>query len=529
MTVHLDDFFSQQANFDHPIQTPIRKIETHISTVYLTGRYAYKIKKPVNFGFLDFSTLEQRCFFCNEELRLNRRFAPELYLDTVLLTDQGIISQAEADSLPLFGGGARHRWQECAVRMRQFDPDKVLSRLSAQGPLSEDLLLRLADKLGAFHLHAETVADDAPWGTPENVIEPMADNFSTLHGHLTRQRERLRALESWTWHERDRLAALLQWRRQRGDIRACHGDLHLDNITLIEGEPVPFDGIEFNDQFRWIDPVSDMSFLLMDLDARAQQHQANRLLNRWLQYTGDYAGVPLLNFYKTYRALVRAKIGGLRALQLTSSDAQRQWEKVLDYIALAEHYAYATPQPAVIIMQGLSGSGKSTLAHQLAQALDGIVISSDVERKRLAGMTLLERPANEADQRRLYSPQMSQRTYEQLLQQARNVLEAGRPVILDATYLRKVHRAPALELAEAFACPALVLSIDADPTLCAAQIRQRRAAGNDPSDASESVMRHQAEILERPDSDEPYLVVQPHAPLPVNTIKERLKLPINLA
>ncbi len=529
MTVHLDDFFNRPEHFEHPIRQPVRKIETHISSVYLTGEYAYKVKKPVNFGFLDFSTLEQRCFFCNEELRLNRRFAPELYLDTVLLTDQGVISLANADSLPLFSDTHRYRWQECAVRMRQFDPEQVLSRLSTRGALPSEMLLRLADKLGAFHLQAESVAEDAPWGTPDNVIEPMADNFPTLYSHLPQQRERLQQLESWTWAQRDRLADLLQWRREHGDIRACHGDLHLDNITLIDGEPVPFDGIEFNDQFRWIDPISDMSFLLMDLDARSLHPQGNRILNRWLQVTGDYASLPLLDFYKTYRALVRAKIGGLRALQLSDEAAEQQWARVLDYIALAERYAYAKPQPAVIIMQGISGSGKSTLAHQLAPELDAVVISSDVERKRLAGMALSERPQDEPARQRLYSAEMSRRTYAQLLTQARHVLDAGRPVILDATYLRKSHRAPALALAAEYNCPALVLSIDADPDVCARRIRQRQAADNDPSDACESVMRRQTETLERPDATEPHLIVPTDAPLPLQTIKECLGLPIQSA
>lgn len=529
MTAHLDEFFNRPEHFDHPIEQPVRKIETHISSVYLTGKYAYKVKKAVNFGFLDFSTLEQRCFFCNEELRLNRRFAPELYLDTVLLTDQGVISQASAETLPLFSGTDRYAWQECAVRMRQFDPEQVLSRLSARGALPIEMLLKLADKLGAFHLHAESVTDDAPWGQPDNVIEPMTDNFPTLYKQLPQQRKRLQALENWTWTQRDRLADLLQWRRNHGDIRACHGDLHLDNITLIDGEPVPFDGIEFNEQFRWIDPISDMSFLLMDLDARDLRPQANRIFNRWLQVTGDYAGVPLLNFYKTYRALVRAKIGGLRALQLSGEAAEQQWARVLDYIALAENYAYAQAHPAVIIMQGISGSGKSTLAHELAQALDAVVISSDVERKRLAGMALTERPQNEAAQQRLYSAKTSRRTYAQLLEQARHVLEAGRPVILDATYLRKSHRAPALALASEYNCPALVLSIQVDRDTCAQRIRQRMQADNDPSDASETVMHHQAEALEPPTDDEPHLLLNGSAPLPLQTIKERLGLPIQSA
>ena len=529
MTAPLDDFFNQPEHFDHPIEQPVRKIETHISTVYLTGEYAYKVKKAVNFGFLDFSTLEQRCFFCNEELRLNRRFAPELYLDTVVLTDQGAVSQAEVDNLPLFTNTHRYRWQECAVRMRQFAPEKVLSRLSAQGPLDDALLLKLADKLGAFHLHAESVPEDAPWGMPDNVIEPMADNFPTLYAQLPDQRPRLQKLEDWTWQQRDRLADLLQWRRERGDIRACHGDLHLDNITLIEGEPVPFDGIEFNDQFRWIDPISDMSFLLMDLDARGLQAQANRILNRWLQVTGEYAALPLLNFYKTYRALVRAKIGGLRAQQLSGSVAEQQWQQVLEYITLAETYAYAAPHPAVIIMQGVSGSGKSTVAQQLAQALDGIVISSDVERKRLAGMAPTERPHDLTAQQRLYSPEMSQRTYAQLLTQARHGLQAGRPVILDATHLRHTHRAAALDLAKTFACPALVVSIDADPHLCAERIRQRQTADDDPSDASEAVMWRQLKALEKPGADEPHLILKAGAPLPLETIKKRLGLPIQSA
>ncbi len=516
----LDAIMRDPASYPHEVVTPIRKIETHISTVWLTGEYAYKIKKAVDFGFVDFSTRDKRCHFCRQEVRLNRRFAPQLYLETVTVDTTGIGGPPENFQVENFIAG---KMPECAVKMRQFDPEKVISRLfSAQTALPDTLWDDLAQRLGTFHLDAEPVPASAPWGWPDSVVQPMLDNFPVLFQHFPQWQARLAALERWTRETLTRLRPLLARRRYTGHIRACHGDLHLDNIALIDNALVPFDGIEFNDQFRWIDPVSDLSFLLMDLDHHGERRIRHRLLQQWLYATGDYEALPLLRFYQVYRALVRAKITTLRALQLEASEREGLLAQVAAYVALAEGYTQPPP-PFLIVMQGISGSGKSHYAAELAERLGALVISSDRERKRLAGLTPTERPD---DPDRLYNPRMNARTYERLHRLTELLLAAGWPVILDATYLKAAHRARPIEIARRLGCPALIFSLEPDVPGCAERIRQRLRTGGDPSDADEAVMRRQAQFYEPPQPDEPALTQTPGAPIDWLAVKRALKLPI---
>jgi len=519
----LDAIMGDPHTYPHAVEVPIRKIETHISTVWLTGDYAYKIKKPVNFGFVDFSTLEKRRHFCQQEIALNRRFAPTVYLETVALapTETGgppkIFSAEKIDPQIAL---------EYAVKMRQFEPKQVLRCLFSQNrTLTHAQWQQLAHNLGNFHLQAASVASDAPWGWPDSVVQPMLDNFPTLLRHFPQWQARLTKLEDWIRNKLLQLRPLLAQRRYTGHIRACHGDLHLDNIALIDGVLTPFDGIEFNEQFRWIDPISDLSFLLMDLDHQGEPQISQMLLQHWLYVTGDYAALPLLRFYQVYRALVRAKITTLRAQQLQGEARQAVLSQVEPYVTLAERYTRPSA-PFLIIMQGISGSGKSHYAAQLAEELGAIVISSDRERKRLAGLQPTQRPQH-PDQ--LYNPQMSARTYARLHQLADTLLASGWPVILDATYLKIQHRAEPLQLAEKHHCPALIFSLKVDVAGCRRRIQARRRQGADPSDADEQVMAHQAQIVESPAPPEPVFWHTPDAPIDWPTLKHRLGLPIQKA
>lgn len=510
----------QPESYPHPVNQPIQKIETHISSVYLTGTYAYKVKKPVNFGFVDFSTLEKRAYFCHQELTLNRRFAPKVYLDVVCITAGGI----HKGGLPEFfkvAEFAPSKNLEFAVKMGQFDPKSVLSHLFAQKtPPTATQMRQLAQNIAQVHLQAEAVADTAPWGWPDKVAEPILDNFPVLEQTFPQWQTDLQRLKDWTQHTLSQLRPLLAKRRYQGHIRACHGDLHLDNIALIDQAATPFDGIEFNEQFRWIDPISDLAFLLMDLDFHQAPALRQAVLLQWLYETGDYAALPLLPFYLTYRALVRAKITTLRGQQLSGIAQQQCFETVRQYIELAQTYTQPHT-PFLIVMQGVSGSGKSFYTHALAEKLGAVIISSDRERKRLAGMAPHQRPTD-AEKAHLYSPDMNKQTYTRLYSLARQVLAAGMPVILDATFLKKAHRESALALAEGV--PAFIFSIQADEARCAEQIAQRTAANTDPSDADESVMHHQLAFMDPPDPRAEPVFIQP-AGEPVDWVSLQKWLP----
>ena len=483
----LETLLSQPDFYPHPVQAPIQRIETHISTVWLTGETAYKIKKSVDFGFVDFSTREKRCHFCQREVALNRRFAPDIYRQTAWITSDGILPHPPDP----------HIDHECAVVMRQFDPEHVLSRYLKAHPLRFEQWSALGKTLAQFHLHAESAPKDTPWGRPDSVLQPMLDNFPVLYQHLSAESDTLRQLEQWTRNTCAHLHDALLQRRHHGHIRACHGDLHLDNIVLLDGVPTPFDGIEFNEQFRWIDPISDLSFLLISLDHIGQPVAALWLLHIWLQETGDDEAIPLLRFYGTYRALVRAKIATLQALQHASRSNRHQQllEEARAFIRTAERWSLRPPRPTLTIMQGIAGSGKSYRARQLAQSEGAVIISSDIERKRLAGLPPLHRPTEE-ERAELYSPEMSIRTYRRLLNVAEKLLRQHVPVILDATYLKAEYRAAPKALAQSLNVPFRTVKLTLDPERCRENIRRRRARGDDPSDADENIMEWQLKIYE---------------------------------
>lgn len=356
----------------------------------------------------------------------------------------------------------------------------------------------------------------------------MLDNFPSLFALFKTPRlktgfnveqlcARLRQLELWTAHQHVLLSPLIEARQKNGHVRACHGDLHLDNITLFEHKPLLFDGIEFNDQFRWIDTLSDLAFLLIDLDYRHKKNLSKTILHKYLQLNGDYQGLVLLRFYQTYRALVRAKITGLRYLQLDpgSKEAIECIHNVIRYIGLAESYAYLMDtSPVLYIMQGISGSGKSFYAEQIHQQTGALVVSSDRERKRLFGIEFTQRLTN-ADKNKLYSQTMNQATYDQLYLACQAALQAGVSVVADATFLKAAHRQRFLQLATDLKCDSLVVSIKPDPVLAGQFIEQRMALNNDPSDADISVMHNQLNAFESPLVTEPSCIIEMQSALPM--------------
>jgi aminoglycoside phosphotransferase family enzyme/predicted kinase len=464
--------------YPHPVRA-VRLVETHISWVLLTGRYAYKIKKPLDLGFLDFSTLAARRRHCLAELRLNRRLAPELYLDVVAI--RGSLRR------PRIGG--RGRAIEYAVRMREFPQRALASRMLARGAFTATHVDALAQRIAAFHAAAPV----APRHAKAQVLAPALQNFAQARALFRGRRERraLDALERWTRREHAALRPRLAARRARGFVRECHGDLHLGNIVVLGGRPIAFDCIEFSAALRRIDVASEVAFLFMDLMDRGRPDLAWRFLDRYLADTGDYEALALLRYYSVYRAMVRAKIHALRAHQAPrgSPERARLLAAARGYLRLAERLA-RRGRVALLVTHGLSGSGKTTGTQSLLERLGAIRVRSDVERKRLFGLAPLARSGS-APGRGLYTAAANEATYRRLAELAETVLEAGYPVIVDAAFLRRAERERFAALARRLRVPFVLLDFDAPERVLRRRILRRARGRADASEASLAVLELQ--------------------------------------
>jgi len=466
------------ARYPHPARRVVHR-ETHISHVLLAGDYAYKIKKPLDLGFLDFSTLERRRHFCEEEIRLNARLAPAIYLDTVAIAGTPDEPRIGGDGEPI----------EYAVRMRRFDEAEMLDERLATGHVSEAMIDEIAALVARFHDSAATAPPDTPFGTPDAVAAPMRENFAQIAPRLTddADRARLDALSRWTETRIDDLRGTLNRRRSTGRIRECHGDMHLGNMTCFDGQVAIFDGIEFSDNLRWIDVASDVAFLVMDLDRHGAPALASRFLDGWLAATGDYDALAVIRLYLVYRALVRAKITAIRASQLSGHRADEDALPALRaYLALAEQYATSFG-PGLLITRGIAGSGKSTAAAQLVERIGAIRIRSDVERRRLYP---------DPDPNVRYGPAAHDAVYAHLEALAARGLAAGFPIIADATFLEHDRREPFARLASSQGVPFRILDLDVPGAVAERRIDARRQSGADPSEADRAVMHRQQARLE---------------------------------
>lgn len=478
--------------YDHPV-FQLRLVETHISWVLLTGEYAYKIKKPVNLGFLDFSTLALRQQDCEDEVRLNRRLAPDFYLGVVAIGGSPNQPHMNTTSDPI----------EYAVKMRQFPPEATLDHLAEQDKLGPVHIDRVAARLAHFHLSECTKAStDSPWGDPDSIALPVVENFRLLT-ELLGNTQPLQMLKAWSLAEHARLTLLLHERKHNGFIRECHGDLHLGNMAWVEDKLVIFDCLEFNPALRWIDIISEVAFCYMDLLHRQQDELASRFLNAWLENTGDYQGVALLRYYAVYRAMVRAKVAALRDVQIPTDLDD---EKVANHTELESclQLAERLTQPEVPrlwITHGLSGSGKTTLTQPLLQQQAMIRLRSDVERKRMAGLAAMER-SDASVGAGLYSPQSSERTYQHLVHLADHLLKAGWRVIIDATCLKRWQRELFRELAQRHQVDFRILDVQTNLTTLQERITQRAKQGSDASEADLRVLQHQIDLAEPFDSSE---------------------------
>jgi len=477
------------ASFPHPTGA-VEVIETHISSVVLAGDFAYKVKKPVNLGFADFTTLTLRHHFCEEEIRLNRRGAPDLYLEVVPITG--------TRRHPRIGAGRSGEILEYAVRMRRFPSDARLDQVALSGRLTGDHIDRLAATIGAFHARCDRAPPNSDYGTPADVRRWMVENLGALHEGVAPgpMRDRIERLRAWTTRELERRAAVVAARRADGHVRECHGDLHLGNLVLIGDAPVPFDCIDFNDRLRFIDVINDVAFTFMDLVEHDLPDLAWRFIDAYLQHTGDYQGLAVLRLYAVYRALVRAKIAQIRLQQPDTPATERPEDRaaVARYLSVASQLA-ETDGRRLILTCGVAGAGKTTVAQRLLERLGAIRIRSDVERKRLAGVDPKGHRL-EAVGAGLYGPEATRRTYERLAETARAILAADLSAVVDATFLRRDDRQAFLDLASEAGVPVTVVLCEAPPSVLRARIARRLEEQSDPSDATLEVLEHQLGAFE---------------------------------
>jgi uncharacterized protein len=464
--------------------------ETHISWVLLTGHDAYKIKKAVDLGFLDFSTLELRRLYCNEELRLNRRLAPELYLDVVAIGGN--------PEHPVLG---KEPAIDYAVHMRRFAQTNLMDRMLTHGRITPDHIDKLAAVIAVFHNALPSAAADSPICATSSIQIAAVQNFERLPQQFSAPKDlaMLEAVHQTSALEFSACEPLFRQRATAGYVRECHGDLHLGNIVVLDDVPIPFDCIEFSPSLRWIDVISEISFTVMDLLQRGRPQLAWRLLNAYLENTGDYRGCGVLRFYLAYRAMVRAKIAAIRAGQRGVAKARHELKSCRSYLVLA-HGCLTRRRPAVIITQGLPGCGKSTFSQIALERLGAIRIRSDVERKRLFGLTALadSRAQTDAD---IYSEDATRRTYARLQELARIVIAAGFTVIVDAAFVLHAERKGFRALAQEMNVPFIIASVQTDAALLAERLALRSRRGNDASEADVSVMQ-KLQVVQEPLRDE---------------------------
>jgi aminoglycoside phosphotransferase family enzyme/predicted kinase len=474
-----------------PARAP-RLCETHISWVLLFGDDVLKIKKPVSFGFVDYSTLARRDHFAHEELRLNRRLVPELYLDVLRITG--------TPDAPRFDGAGP--LLEVAVHMRQFDPEHQLDEEIEAGRLTRADVREVADAIAAFQADAPRTEPADDWGRFEAVMAPIRENFTKVReaaADVPGLAERLEPVEAESEALGRALASTIEARRAGGFVREGHGDLHLGNLARTPWGLRAFDALEFNPSLRWLDVMSDLAFLFMDLEVRRRRDLAWTLIDAWSARTGDHDGLRLLRFYALYRTMVRAKVAALRREQRSDDAGRADGDADLErYLAHAETLI-APPAPRLVVMSGPSGSGKSRLAEALCWALPAVRLRSDVERKRLLGFEAEDRTA---DPERVYSKATSARVSARLERLADGLLAGGLSVIVDATHLHRAPRQALVALARRRGVAVTVVACDADAEVLAERVRRRAAAGSDPSEADVAVLEAQLAQREPVDDDE---------------------------
>jgi uncharacterized protein len=439
----------QPGFYPHPVTEPIQLIQTHVSYVLLTGDYAYKLKKPVNFGFLDFSTLEKRQHFCHEELRLNQRGAGELYLEVVPFTLEG-------EKYHLGGTGEAI---EYAVKMRQFPQETLFSELFASGKLEANHLEELGRVVAKYHAEAVTNDYIRSFGEISQVRLAIDENYQQAAKYIggPQTKAQFQETKQYTDNFFVQHPELFKSRIDNNYICECHGDLHLRNIAIWHDKIMLFDCIEFNEPFRFVDVMYDVAFTVMDIEAKGRKDLGNAFLNTYVEQTGDWEGLQVLPLYLSRQAYVRAKVSSFLLDDPHIPAAVKEESAKTASAYYHQAWEYTKPQQGqVILMSGLSGTGKSTTAKHLARKINAVHLRSDAVRKHLAGIPLLEKGGNE-----IYTPEMTQKTYSRLLALGITLANQGWSVILDAKYDRQDLRAVAISQATEHKLPLHILNCTA--------------------------------------------------------------------
>jgi uncharacterized protein len=463
---------ARPAAYDHDVES-VRVAETHISWVFLTGEYAYKVKKPVKFPFLDFSTLELRRRFCEEELRLNRRLAPQLYLAVVPIGGD--------DKAPRVGVEPAI---EYAVKMREFPEDARLDRLLAAGALAPEPLRVFGERLARFHAEQPPLAPRQP---AASALAAALENLDELRASLpARELRELAALRNWTEERAASIAPAIESRAALGRYRECHGDLHLENLLALHGEILAFDALEFDARLRETDVMSEASFLTMDLAAHGRADLAYDFLTAYLEASGDYDGLDVLRFYAVHLALVRTKVRALKAAQKSATAGH---SALAPYLETARDFV-APRAPLLLITHGLSGSGKTHVTQALIGGLHAVRVRSDLERKRLHGLAASAHSGS-AVGGGLYDAGSTARTYARLAEIAGAAVRNGFDAIVDATFLRRTERDTFSRIAKQHNARFAILDCVAPEEVLRRRIAARAAESRDASEANLEVLDHQ--------------------------------------
>jgi uncharacterized protein len=495
--------------YPHPVQEPIQLLQTHISYILLTGEYVYKIKKSIQFGFLDFTTLEKRQYFCHEELRLNRRLSPELYLGVLPIIERAGQYQFGLDD-------TAQTVAEYTLQMREFPQEMLLSYLFQNSKLIPEIVQQLAMQVAAFHSSALTNPEVTAYGSVASVQKVDTSNhaISAEFIGISQTQQQFNETHAFAAQFFERYADWFAQRQTEGKIRECHGDLHLNNVCIYQNNLRIFDCIEFNQEFRNIDIIYDAAFLIMDLEFGGRIDLANLFLNTYLEQTGDYKGATLLPLYLSMRAYIRGNVNSLALNDptISATDKTAFLQRAQAYYRQAWEYTQrmfsAKRSPSrLILMSGLSGSGKSTVARQLAQKLNAIHIRSDAVRKHLAQMPLYQRGDRGRLGSGIYTLEMTQRTYDRLLELGLLLAQQGWPVILDAKYDRRSLRQPVLEAANSAQIPVTIVECTAPTEVLRDRLKRRT---NDIADATADLLNSQVEAAEPLTDEEKAVAVVLH-------------------
>lgn len=464
-------------------------MQTHISYVLLAGEHVYKIKKPLDFGFLDYSTLGKRRYYCRQEVILNSRLCSDTYLGVVAIRESN-------DDIRIGGTG---KIVEYAVHMRRLPEERMMHRLLEAGKLTAAMVRRVADRVAEFHAKAETskkIAEYGGWAIKYAWDENIEQWQPYIGQTVTAEQDRILTAHGEAFFARNR--ELLRQRVKERRIKDGHSDLRADAVCIENGICI-MDCVEFNRRIRWVDVTRDVGFLAMDLDYRGHPELGGAFVRRYVKTSGDGGVNELIDFYKAYNACVRGKVDGFQLSQpeIPAADRRAAQKSARRYFELACRYAESLPPAMLVITCGLPATGKSTVARDVADAAGMSYYSSDVVRKELQGLAPTERRYERYDTG-IYSPKSHERTYAELLDRARADLEAGRSVVIDASYIRRDHRRAAAELAKETGAQFAVLYTTADEALVRDRLEARIKAGADPSDARWVIYSGQKRRFQRP-------------------------------